>query len=73
MVVQMEEPIMVKNFNNEDFIDEEEIFAIINDFIEENILLNIINDFIDEDVQYLRVKEQELRWLAAKTRFRGRN
>lgn len=67
----MEKRVMVKNFNNEDLIDENELLALINDFIEENVLIKLIEDFVDEDIYYMRTKTNELRWLAAKTRFRA--
>jgi len=35
------------------------------------VLINVINKFIDEDAEYLKVKEREIRWLAAKARFRA--
>jgi hypothetical protein len=69
----MEEQVMIKNFNNNDFIEEEELLAIINDFIEENVLIKLINDCVVDDIHYLRVKDNELRWLAKKTRFRAIN
>lgn len=62
---------MFKNFNNNNFIEEEELLTIIHDFIEENVLIKIINDCVDDDIEYLRVKNREIRWLAAKTRFRA--
>jgi len=67
----MEKQVMVKNFNGNDYIDEKELLVIIHDFIEENVLINIINEFIDEDIHYLKTKDRELRWLAAKARFRA--
>jgi len=66
----MKERVMDKNLsegNNE----EEELLAIIHDFIEESVLKTIINEFVDEDGEYLKVKNRELRWLAAKARFRA--
>jgi len=62
---------MVKNFDNDDYNDEKELLKAVHDFIEENVLITIINEFIDEDSRYLKVKDRELRWLAAKARFRA--
>lgn len=67
----MEGRILVKNFTDDDYIEEEELLAVINDFIEENVLITIINDCIEEDTDYLKVKDRQIRWLAAKTRFRA--
>jgi hypothetical protein len=69
----MKERIMVKNFIDENQIKEEDLLAIIHDFIEESVLKRVINDFIDEDVNYLKVKNRELRWLATKSRFRAQD
>lgn len=65
----MKEPIMVKNFIDGNQIKEDDLLAIIHDFIEESVLKSVINEFIDEDVNYLKVKNRELRWLATKARF----
>jgi hypothetical protein len=67
----MEEGILVKNFSDSSYIKEEELLKIIHDFIEESVLQGIINEFVKEDVGYLRLKNRQIRWLAAKTRFRG--
>ena len=69
----MKERVMVKNFSDENYINEEDLLAIIHDFIEESILKSVINEFIDEDVNYLKVKNRELLWLATKTRFRAQD
>ena len=66
----MKERITVKNFIDENQIKVEDLLAIIHDFIEESVLKSIINEFMDEDVNYLKVKNRELRWLATKARFR---
>lgn len=47
--------------------------SVITDFIEENVITTIIIDFLDEDLKYFKVKDKELRWLAAKARFRTIN
>ncbi len=67
----MEDGFVVKNFKDKDYMGEEELLAFVNDFIEENVLIKVINDFVDEDMEYLRVKDREIRWLAAKARFRA--
>ncbi|BDZ70366.1 hypothetical protein [Methanobacterium petrolearium] len=65
----MEDPVMVKNFNND--LEEDELLKLVNEVIEENVLINIINKFLDEDTEYLKAKNREIRWLAAKVRFRA--
>ena len=62
----------VFNFlDNEDCSSDKELLEFVDDVIEENVLINLINKFIDEDADYLKVKEREIRWLAAKARFRA--
>lgn len=67
----MGEQVGAKNFNNKDYAGDEELLDIVNDFIEENVLIGVINKFIGEDTEYLKVKDREIRWLAAKARFRA--
>lgn len=69
----MKERIMVRGFIDENQINEDDLLEIIHDFIEESILKSLINEFIDEEVNYLNVKNRELRWLATKARFRAQD
>ena len=65
----MEQQLLVKNFDD-DYVGEDELLEVVHDFIEENVLINVINKFLDEDTEYLKYKDREMRWLAAKVRFR---
>lgn len=67
----MEQQFLVKNFDDDDYVGEDELLAVVHDFIEENVLINVINKFLDEDTDYLKYKDREIRWLAAKVRFRA--
>lgn len=69
----MKERIMARGFIDENQINEDDLLEIIHDFIEESILKSLINEFIDEEVNYLNVKNRELRWLATKARFRAQD
>jgi len=57
--------------NNPYYSSDAKLLEFLYDVIEENVLINLINKFIDEDGDYLEVKEREIRWSAAKTRFRA--
>lgn len=67
----MGEQVGVNSLDNKDYSGDTELLEFVNEFIEENVLINVINKFIDEDAEYLKVKEREIRWLAAKARFRA--
>lgn len=69
----MEEQVLVENLDDdldEGYAEEDELLKMVNEFIEENVLINVINKFLDEDTDYLKAKDREIRWLAAKVRFR---
>ena len=67
----MEEHLLVKSLMKDDSAEEDHLLLLVNNLIEEYILTKIINEFTDEDVDYLKVKDRQLRWLAAKARFRA--
>lgn len=67
---EQEEQILLEKYLDEDSFGEEEFLEFINNFIEEDLLRNIISDVLEDDLEYLKGKHRELRWLAAKTRFR---
>lgn len=67
----MEENFLVKSLMKDDSAEEDHLLLLVNNLIEEYILTKIINEFTDEDVDYLKVKDRQLRWLAAKARFRA--
>jgi|WetSurMetagenome_2_1015567.scaffolds.fasta_scaffold1030571_1 hypothetical protein len=67
----MEAQFLVKSLMKDDSVEEDDLLLLVNDYIEEYILTKIINEFTDEDVDYLKVKDRQLRWLAAKARFRA--
>lgn len=67
----MEQQFLVKNFDDDYYVGEDELLEVVHDFIEENVLINVINKFLDEDTEYLKYKDREIRWLAAKVRFRA--
>lgn len=67
----MKGQFLVKNLMKDDSAEEDHFLLLVNDLIEEYILTKIINEFSDEDVDYLKVKDRQLRWLAAKARFRA--
>lgn len=62
---------MVKSLMKDDYVEEDHLLLLVTDLIEEYVLTKIINEFKDEDVDYLKVKDRQLRWLAAKARFRA--
>jgi hypothetical protein len=67
----MEGQFLAKKLMKDDSVEEDHLLLFVNDLIEEYILTKIINEFTDEDVDYLKVKDRQLRWLAAKARFRA--
>ena len=67
----MKGQFLVKNLMKDDSAEEDHLLLLVNNLIEEYILTKIINEFTDEDVDYLKVKDRQLRWLAAKARFRA--
>ncbi len=67
----MEEQFLVKGLMKDNSAEEDHFLLLVNDLIEEYILTKIINEFTEEDVDYLKVKDRQLRWLAAKARFRA--
>jgi hypothetical protein len=67
----MEEHYLVKSLMKDDFAGDDYLQLLVNKLVEEYILTKIINEFTDEDVDYLKVKDRQLRWLAAKARFRA--
>ncbi|EKF86111.1 hypothetical protein [Methanobacterium formicicum] len=67
----MEEQFLVKSLMKDDYVEEDHLLLLVTDLIEEYVLTKIINEFKDEDVDYLKVKDRQLRWLAAKARFRA--
>jgi len=62
---------LVKSLMKDDYVEEDHLLLLVTDLIEEYVLTKIINEFKDEDVDYLKVKDRQLRWLAAKARFRA--
>ncbi len=62
---------MVKSLMEDDSVEEDHLLLLVTDLIEEYVLTKIINEFKDEDMDYLKVKDRQLRWLAAKARFRA--
>ncbi len=62
---------MVKHLMKDGSDEEDHLLLLVTDLIEEYVLTKIINEFKDEDVDYLKVKDRQLRWLAAKARFRA--
>lgn len=67
----MEEQFLVKSLMKNESAEEDHLLLWVNDLIEEYILKKIIDEFTDEDLDYLKVKDRQLRWLAAKARFRA--
>jgi hypothetical protein len=67
----MEEQFLVNSLMKDDSVEEDHLLLLVTDLIEEYVLTKIINEFKDEDVDYLKVKDRQLRWLAAKARFRA--
>jgi hypothetical protein len=67
----MEEQFLVESLMEDDYAEEDQLLLWVNDLIEEYVLKKIINEFKDEDVDYLKLKDRQLRWLAAKARFRA--
>lgn len=67
----MEEQFLVKSLMKNDSAEEDHLLLLVNDLIEEYVLTKIINEFTDKDADYLKVKDRQLRWLAAKARFRA--
>ncbi|WP_321423256.1 hypothetical protein [uncultured Methanobacterium sp.] len=67
----MEEQFLVKSLMEDDSVEEDHLLLLVTDLIEEYVLTKIINEFKDEDMDYLKVKDRQLRWLAAKARFRA--
>jgi len=62
---------LVKHLMKDGSDEEDHLLLLVTDLIEEYVLTKIINEFKDEDVDYLKVKDRQLRWLAAKARFRA--
>lgn len=54
-------------------IDEEELLEYISSIIEAVAIKKCIEDISDESSGYLKIKNQEVRWLAVKTRFRAKS
>ena len=67
----MEEQFLVNSLMKDDSVEEDHLLLLVTDLIEEYVLTKIVNEFKDEDVDYLKVKDRQLRWLAAKARFRA--
>ena len=67
----MEEQFLVNSLMKDDSVEEDHLLLLVTDLIEEYVLTKIIDEFKDEDVDYLKVKDRQLRWLAAKARFRA--
>jgi len=67
----MGEQVGFNFLDNADCSSDTELLEFVHDVIEENVLINLINKFIDEDADYFKAKEREIRWLAAKARFRA--
>jgi hypothetical protein len=67
----MEEQFLVNSLMKDDSVEEDHLLLLVTDLIEEYVLTKIINEFKDEDLDYLKVKDRQLRWLAAKARFRA--
>lgn len=55
------------------YVDEEELLSYIASIIEAVTIKNCINNVNIGKDKYLKIKEQEIRWLAAKSRFRAKS
>ncbi len=67
----MGKQVVLNGLDNKDYSEDSELLKLVHEFIEENVLIDVINNFIDEDSHYFKTKEREIRWLAAKARFRA--
>ena len=54
-------------------VNGEELLEYIFSIIEAVAIKTYIDDISDESGRYLKIKNQEVRWLAAKTRFRAKS
>lgn len=53
--------------------DSDDLLNYISSIIEAIIIQNCINDVDEEHLEYLKAKNREIMWLAAKSRFRAKN
>lgn len=53
--------------------DSDDLLNYISSIIEAITIQNCINDVDEEHLEYLKAKNREIMWLAAKSRFRAKN
>ncbi|WP_414470428.1 hypothetical protein [Methanobacterium sp. ACI-7] len=61
------------NLLKSNYVDEEELLNYIHSIIEAITIKNCVEDENEEYQKYLKLKKQDIMWLAAKTRFRAQN
>lgn len=60
---------LLKNKN----VDEDDLLMYISSIIEAVTIKNCVEAVDDEYLEYLKFKNREIRWLAAKTRFKAKS
>ncbi len=55
------------------YAEDDDLLSYISSIIEAITIKNCIDDVTEENLEYLKVKNREIMWLAAKSRFRARS